>query len=56
MFKHIDLYVNAFSVTLGLEGRRAVEQLFERARKAAAIPPMPPDVFVGQTSSSTGAA
>ena len=47
MFKHIDLYVNTFSVTLGPEGRQAVEQLFERARKAAGIPPMPPDLFVG---------
>ena len=47
MVKHIDLYVNAFSVTLGPEGRQAVEQFFDRARKAAAIPPMPPDLFVG---------
>ena len=56
MFRHIDLYVNAFSVTLGPEGRQAVAQLFERARTAVAIPPMPPDLFVRQMSSSTGAA
>ena len=46
MFKHIDLYVNDFSVTLGPEGRHAVEQLFERARMTAAIPPMPAEIFV----------
>ena len=46
MFKHIDLYVNGFSVTLGPEGRQAVEQLFERARKTTAIPTMPADLFV----------
>ena len=47
MFKHIDLYVNAFSVTLGAGGRQAVEGLFERARATAAIPPMPVGLFVG---------
>ncbi len=31
MYKHIDLYVNDYSVDLGVEGRRAVEVLFERA-------------------------
>jgi 1,4-dihydroxy-6-naphthoate synthase len=46
MFKHIDLYVNAFSVTLGAEGRRAVETLFTRAMATATIPPMPADLFV----------
>ena len=46
MFKHIDLYVNAFSVTLGDEGRRAVETLFTRAMATATIPPMPADHFV----------
>ncbi len=32
MYKHIDLYVNEYSVDLGQEGRRAVELLFEKAR------------------------
>ena len=32
MYRHIDLYVNEYSVDLGAEGRRAVELLFERAR------------------------
>jgi 1,4-dihydroxy-6-naphthoate synthase len=38
MYKHIDLYVNQFSVDLGPEGRRAVELLFERGRATGAIP------------------
>lgn len=47
MFKHIDLYVNQFSVSLGSEGRRAVEELFARATALGSAPPMPPNVFVG---------
>jgi 1,4-dihydroxy-6-naphthoate synthase len=38
MYKHIDLYVNQFSVDLGSEGRRAVETLFERAAATGVIP------------------
>ena len=38
MYRHIDLYVNEYSVDLGAEGRRAVELLFERARAAGIIP------------------
>jgi len=38
MYKHIDLYVNEFSVDLGAEGRRAVQTLFDRARAAGIIP------------------
>jgi 1,4-dihydroxy-6-naphthoate synthase len=38
MYRHIDLYVNEYSVDLGHEGRRAVELLFEKARAAGAIP------------------
>jgi 1,4-dihydroxy-6-naphthoate synthase len=46
MYKHIDLYVNAYSVDLGVDGRRAVELLFERARAAGLIPPTKNDLFV----------
>ena len=38
MYKHIDLYVNEFSVDLGPEGRRAVELLFEKAAATGIIP------------------
>ena len=38
MYKHIDLYVNQFSVDLGPEGRRAVTTLFDRAAALGVIP------------------
>jgi 1,4-dihydroxy-6-naphthoate synthase len=38
MKKHIDLYVNSFSVSLGTEGRNAVNELFSRGQSAGAIP------------------
>ena len=47
MYKHIDLYVNDYSVDLGPEGRRAVEVLFERARHSGVIPAMRADLFLG---------
>jgi 1,4-dihydroxy-6-naphthoate synthase len=47
MYKHIDLYVNEYSVDLGDEGRRAVEVLFERARESGVIPVMKEDLFLG---------
>ncbi len=37
MQQHIELYVNDYSVDLGVEGRRAVEKLFERAAAAEII-------------------
>ena len=47
MYKHIDLYVNEYSVDLGQEGRRAVALLFERARSTGVIPAMREDLFLG---------
>ena len=46
MYRHIDLYVNEYSVDLGKEGRRAVELLFERARTAGIIPPVAAELFL----------
>jgi 1,4-dihydroxy-6-naphthoate synthase len=37
MYRHIDLYVNEYSVDLGEEGRRAVQLLFDRARAVGII-------------------
>jgi 5,8-dihydroxy-2-naphthoate synthase len=37
MYRHIDLYVNDYSVDLGSEGRRAIELLLERAAAAGVI-------------------
>jgi 1,4-dihydroxy-6-naphthoate synthase len=41
------LYVNDYSVDLGVDGRRAVEILFERARASGVIPEMKEGLFLG---------
>ena len=46
IYRHIDLYVNEYSVDLGVAGRRAVELLFERARAAGIIPEVKEDLFL----------
>ena len=46
MRKHIDLYVNDYSIALGPEGRRAVEVLFARAHAAGAMPEVTAPLFV----------
>jgi len=46
MYRHIDLYVNEYSVDLGPEGRRAVETLFERARATGLIPATSDNLFL----------
>jgi len=47
MYKHIDLYVNEYSVDLGTEGRRAVELLFDKAAATGIIPPASSSLFLG---------
>jgi 1,4-dihydroxy-6-naphthoate synthase len=37
--QHINLYVNSFTVDLGIEGLNAIEVLFERARARGFMPP-----------------
>jgi 1,4-dihydroxy-6-naphthoate synthase len=46
MYKHIDLYVNEYSVDLGQEGRRAVELLFDKAAATGIIPTPPGNLFL----------
>jgi 1,4-dihydroxy-6-naphthoate synthase len=46
MYKHIDLYVNEFSVDLGAEGRRAVELLLAKAAATGIIPPANSALFL----------
>ena len=46
MYKHIDLYVNEFSIDLGVEGRQAVTLLFDKARAAGIIPTVNDDLFL----------
>jgi 1,4-dihydroxy-6-naphthoate synthase len=38
MYKHIELYVNKYSVDLGTEGKKAVKLLFDTAREKKIIP------------------
>ncbi len=38
MYKHIDLYVNKYSVDLGDEGRKAIKILFDKALSLGVIP------------------
>ena len=46
MYKHIDLYVNQYSVDLGDEGRRAVELLFQKASASGVIPAIHAPLFL----------
>lgn len=46
MYKHIDLYVNHFSVELGDDGRRAVTTLFDRASALKLVPESDEPLFV----------
>jgi 1,4-dihydroxy-6-naphthoate synthase len=46
MYKHIDLYVNDFSVDLGAEGKRAVTALFDKAAALALVPPASDPLFL----------
>jgi 1,4-dihydroxy-6-naphthoate synthase len=44
--QHIDLYVNNFSMDLGIEGKRAVNLLFEKAKKQGIIDTFDEEIFV----------
>ena len=46
MYKHIELYVNKYSVDLGDEGRKAINLLFDTAREKNIIPQIKEDLFL----------
>ncbi|MBB6502245.1 menaquinone biosynthesis family protein [Pedobacter cryoconitis] len=46
MYKHIELYVNKYSVDLGTEGRKAIDILFKMAREKGIIPALNHDLYV----------
>ena len=46
MYRHIDLYVNDYSVDLGDSGKIAVETLFAKARATGIIPPVTRGLFL----------
>ena len=47
MYKHIELYVNKYTLDLGTEGKKAIDTLFEAAIKSQIIPPLNKDLYVG---------
>jgi 1,4-dihydroxy-6-naphthoate synthase len=46
MYKHIELYVNQFSVNLGAEGKKAVKLLFDTALEKGIIPEIGENLFL----------
>ena len=46
MYKHIELYVNKYSVDLGPEGRKAIDILFEMAQNKGIIPKLSGNLYV----------
>jgi 1,4-dihydroxy-6-naphthoate synthase len=49
MYKHIDLYVNNYSISLGEKGREAVNFLFNKASKLELIPEINHPIFVEES-------
>lgn len=47
MYKHIELYVNQFSINLGEEGRDAIQTLFDLALELKIIPEINKNIFLG---------
>ncbi len=47
MYKHIELYVNQYSIDLGAEGKKAIDTLFEMALKNKIIPPFKENIYLG---------
>ena len=46
MYKHIDLYVTGYSVDLGIEGKRAVKLLFDKAQELGVIGKIEEELFL----------
>ena len=46
MMQHVDLYVNKYSIDLGVEGREAISQMFNLAQEKGIIPKLTNKIFV----------
>lgn len=46
MYKHIELYVNKYSIDLDIEGRKAIKLLFDTAREKNIIPEIKEEIFL----------
>ncbi len=49
MQKHVHLYVNKFSFDLGIEGRKSIITLYEKAFKLGLINKLPQNIFIEST-------
>jgi 1,4-dihydroxy-6-naphthoate synthase len=46
MYKHIELYVNQYSINLGEEGKKAIDTLFDLAMKNNVIPQITKNLYI----------
>ncbi|PWS32830.1 menaquinone biosynthesis family protein [Pedobacter paludis] len=46
MYKHIELYVNKYSINLGVEGRKAIDTLFNLAQEKGIIPALQKNLYI----------
>ncbi|RYD80935.1 MAG: 1,4-dihydroxy-6-naphthoate synthase [Sphingobacteriales bacterium] len=46
MYKHIELYVNKYSINLGEEGRKAIDTLFKLAQERNLIPALQQNLYI----------
>lgn len=46
MYKHIELYVNQYSIDLGKEGRKAIDVLFSMAQERGLIAPIKQNIYL----------
>jgi 1,4-dihydroxy-6-naphthoate synthase len=46
MYKHIELYVNNYSVDLGIEGKSAVQLLFDKGHELGIIDKIEEKIFL----------
>lgn len=46
MYKHIELYVNKYSIALGTEGRKAIDVLFKMAQEKGIIAPIKQNIYL----------
>ena len=52
MYKHIELYVNNYSIDLGMEGKRAIQVLFEKAVEIGLIAKMPEGIYLNKATAA----
>jgi 1,4-dihydroxy-6-naphthoate synthase len=46
MMQHVELYVNKYSIDLGVEGKKSISQMFNLAQEKGIIPKIKKDIFL----------